>query len=530
MPDRSAAKVLTAWTERLEPLHRASGLAWWTGACDASPANASRMQAANEAVERASGDAEGFAKIGRALEEGVDDPLLRRALEALRNDLLPYQGPGDVRLSMVELETRVEQAFANTRGLVGGKALSDNELSVILKTSDDSALREEAWRAAKTVGAVVADDVRELARLRNTVARALGFPDHYTMELLRQDIEPAWLDEFLLATERGTDAAFTRYKAALDERLARRFGVARDALAPWHMEDPFFQEAPEAGRPSFDALFEGRDLVALTRRTYDALGLDIGRALASSDLLPRPGKNQHAFCTHIDRKGDVRVLCNNVPGERWMGTMLHEFGHAIYDLEIDAALPWVLRKPPHMSSTEAIAMLFGRLSKDASWITAALALPPARAAEVAAAAKIAFSEGMLVFARWVLVMARFERAFYADPDGDLDTLWWDLVEKYQRVRRPAGRRAPDWASKIHIATAPVYYHSYLMGECTASQLSSHIATSTGRGLVDNAAAGSWLRSAFFAPGARRSWNAHLAAATGSGLDIGVFLKDIGAAA
>ena len=98
------------------------------------------------------------------------------------------------------------------------------------------------------------------------------------------------------------------------------------------------------------------------------------------------------------------------------------------------------------------------------------------------------------------------------------------------MRRPAGRRAPDWASKIHIATAPVYYHSYLMGECTASQLSSHIATSTGRGLVDNAAAGSWLRSAFFAPGARRSWNAHLAAATGSGLDIGVFLKDIGAAA
>ena len=73
------------------------------------------------------------------------------------------------------------------------------------------------------------------------------------------------------------------------------------------------------------------------------------RAVRGSDLLPRPGKNQHAFCTHIDRRGDVRVLCNNVPNERWTGTMLHEFGHAIYDLEIDRRLPWVVRKPPHMS-------------------------------------------------------------------------------------------------------------------------------------------------------------------------------------
>ena len=79
-----------------------------------------------------------------------------------------------------------------------------------------------------------------------------------------------------------------------------------------------------------------------------------------------------------------------------------------------------------------------------------------------------------MFARWVQVMVRFERALYADPERDLDRLWWDLVERYQRVKRPEGRRAPDWAAKIHLATAPVYYHAYLMGECTASQLHRHV--------------------------------------------------------
>ena len=168
----------------------------------------------------------------------------------------------------------------------------------------------------------------------------------------------------------------------------------------------------------------------------------------------------------------MRVLCNVVPNERWMGTMLHEFGHAIYDLSIDRELPWVLRKPPHTSSTEAIAMLFGRLSKDPTWLGPVLGLPAPEAKDVAAAAAAAFSEGMLVFTRWVLVMSRFERALYRDPEQDLDALWWDLVERTQGVRKPAGRKAPDWAAKIHLAVAPVYYHAYLMGECIASQLVS----------------------------------------------------------
>jgi len=223
----------------------------------------------------------------------------------------------------------------------------------------------------------------------------------------------------------------------------------------------------------------------------------------------------------------VRVLCNNVPNERWMGTMLHEFGHAIYDLRIDRSLPWLLRRPPHMSSTEAIAMLFGRFSRDPEWLRPVVGLSERDALEVAQVARPAFVEGMLVLVRWVLVMARFERALYRDPEQDLDALWWDLVERFQRVRRPDGRKAPDWAAKIHIATAPVYYHAYLMGECTASQLTRHARETTGRGFVDNPAAGKDLAARFFAPGSKRSWNDHLVATTGRPLDPSAFLAEVG---
>ncbi len=37
MPDRVAKKVVTAWTERLEPLYRESSLAWWASNTLAAP-------------------------------------------------------------------------------------------------------------------------------------------------------------------------------------------------------------------------------------------------------------------------------------------------------------------------------------------------------------------------------------------------------------------------------------------------------------------------------------------------------------
>ena len=49
---------------------------------------------------------------------------------------------------------------------------------------------------------------------------------------------------------------------------------------------------------------------------------------------------------------------------------------------------------------------------------------------------------LLIFSRWCQVMLRFEKAMYENPDQDLNKLWWDLVEKYQRLKRPDGPQRP----------------------------------------------------------------------------------------
>jgi len=129
----------------------------------------------------------------------------------------------------------------------------------------------------------------------------------------------------------------------------------------------------------------------------------------------------------------------------------------------------------------------------------------------------------LTFSRWAQVMYRFEKALYANPDQDLNTLWWDLVEKHQMIRRPSHRNQPDWASKIHIATSPCYYHNYLLGELLASQFNHYITAEIlksdnfNQSFLGKPAVGDYLKTNVFNPGSRYSWNEMIQRATGEKL-------------
>jgi peptidyl-dipeptidase A len=200
--------------------------------------------------------------------------------------------------------------------------------------------------------------------------------------------------------------------------------------------------------------------------------------------------------------------------------MLHEFGHAVYFEGVGRDLPWLLRTM-HICLTEGVAMRCGRLVRDPEWLQRIAGLSPATVAELAPRLRNASRAYLLIFARWVLVMTHFERGLYADPDGDHDTRWWDLVERFQLLRRPDDRNAADWAAKIHIAAAPVYYHNYLFGEMFASQLSAALG-----GLVDNEAAGHALGTSVFAPGATQRWDHLVETATGAPLTPTAFAREL----
>jgi len=511
---------------RLAPLSEEMNLAWWASQVEATEENAERRERAEIAWSDALADREQFAAVETARRNGAADDVARR-LDLLRDAMLRRQIPDGLRSRIVELETSVDLRFSRHRGIVGGAEVGDTEITRILRRSDDPRERREAWEASKIVGAVVADDVRELARLRNEAARTLGYRDWFALSLATDELDENRLVATLAETDRVTAEPFARWNSALGERLADRFGCAVADLRPWHHADPFFQEVPPDGAVDLDPYFDGADIVGLARRTIEGVGLDAAGIIERSDVYPRDGKNQHAFCIDIDRRGDVRVLANLVTTHESADTMLHELGHGVYDLGFRDDLPWLLRST-HLVATEASALLFGSLPGRREWLERILGLSPREADELEPRLRGARAVQLLVFTRWVLVMNAFERALYANPDGDLDALWWELVSRYQHVTPPDDRRAPDWAAKIHIAVSPVYYHTYLYGAIVALQLDAALESEVG-GIVDRADAGALLRERLFAPGQSVRWDRLVEDASGSPLSVESLARAVAAA-
>lgn len=521
---RGPHRVVTAMEERLAPLEAEFHRAYWESQIEASEENDRRRAELELEVRKVKGDASALAEVNAALAEGMHEPILRRQLELLRLSLTANQMDENLRQELVDVSTEVESTFASHRAEVDGQRLSENEIDRILRDSDNEDERRRAWIASKEIGRLVGGRVRELARLRNDVALSLGYPDHYRMALDLQELSESWLFGLLDELGSATAGPFNAWKADLDERLRARFGTAR--LMPWHYADPFFQQLPPDGGVSLDGLFAESSASELAARTFEGWGIDITNILERSDLYPREKKCQHAFCLDIDRSTkDVRILANVVPGERWIEVMLHESGHAAYDVSIDRHLPYLLRRSAHTFVTEAIAILSGRLPRNPEWLTGVAGFADSDVALLVDRLRVSGNVQSLLFARWVLVMAHFERDLYLDPEADLDERWWGYVERFQGIERPEHGGEGAWAAKIHVACAPVYYHNYLLGEVLASQLEATMTERFG-GYVARPEAGRFLVDEVFRYGASQRWDGLIENATGRPLTARDFVAAI----
>jgi len=515
----------------VQPLTKESSLAYWNASISGKEEDWKKSEELNIRLTEVFSNKEDFALLKTIKEsEAITDELLKRQLDVMYNTYLGNQVDTALLNSVIKLQTEIEQKYSNFRADVNGKKLSDNEVEDVLKTSVISTELQQAWEGHKAIGPVVAQDIINLVKKRNEIAKQLGFNNYHEMSLKLSEQDPAEISSLFDELDNLTRDAFTGLKGEIDSYLATRNKVKSEELMPWHYQNRFFQEAPAIYSVDLDKYYKNQNIETLTTDYFTSIGLDITDMIAKSDLYEKPGKNQHAYCIDIDNQGDVRVLCNIKPNYNWMNTMLHEFGHANYDKYIDGQLPFALRNPAHTFTTEAIAMFFGRMGSNSQFLVDMKLTDTADAAKVATEAFKVLRLEQLTFSRWAQVMYRFEKALYANPDQDLNTLWWDLVEKYQMIKRPAGRNLPDWASKIHIATSPCYYHNYLLGELLASQFNNYITSSLlksdnfSQSFYGNREVGQYFKDKVFKPGARYNWNEMIEKATGEKLTAKYYAK------
>jgi peptidyl-dipeptidase A len=520
MKERRLKKFISFYEAKVIPLSREAALTSWNANISGTDSDWALSEQAAFNLAKLYTDAKAFSELKEIKESNlVKNSILARELELIYNAYLAGQVDTALLAQRLKMETEINKKYSNYRSSVNGKELSDNEVENILKNSIDSKELKAAWEGHKMIGPTVASDIIELVKLRNLIANKLGFSNFHEMNLELSGQDPAEVTAIFDELDNLTRDNFKQLKEDIDKYFAKRYNIKVSELQPWHYQNRYFQEGPEIYPIDLDGYYKDQDPVKLAASFYNSMGLNVDAILAKSDLYEKPGKNQHAFSTDIDRAGDVRTLDNIRPDVYWMNAILHELGHGVYSYYNDMSLPFTLRDAAHAFTTEAVANFFGRLAKDPDWIEGMGIINREEKEKITENCRKSLRLEMLVFSRWAQVMYRFEKSMYNDPDQDLNKLWWDLVEKYQMISKPGGRDMPDWATKIHIALYPCYYHNYLLGELLASQFYGYIKANItdNMSLVGEKQAGEYFKTKIFMPGARYRWNDMIERATGEKL-------------
>ncbi|MFA6118481.1 MAG: M2 family metallopeptidase [Parachlamydiales bacterium] len=431
------------------------------------------------------------------------DNLTKRQIDILIDSFKANMIPKELMKEISIKESELYQAYANFRPMIDNKKVSENQIREILENEKSIDIRKKAWEASKEVGAALAPKIIELAKLRNQAAKHVGYDNYFDMMLDLNEINKEKLFQTFADLKKRTDKSFNETMMQINEVLAEKFSVPANQLGPWAWKEPHGQEDPIKSSKLND-IFSDKDILAIAKSYYEKMGFDIDTLIKNSDLYEREGKNQHAFCTDIDRKKDVRTLNNIKPNPQWMETLLHEFGHAVYDLNINEKLPWLLRQPAHIFVTEAIALLMGRQPYTKEFLMDFCNISDEKLfQDIHNGAK----RRQLIFSRFVFLMTEFESNLYSDPNQDLNKLWWDLYEKYYNLPKPKNREGKaDWAAKYHIGLAPVYYYNYLLGEVLASMLNQKLIGLTKDNIIWKKQAADFLTNKMFRVGSSYRWD------------------------
>ncbi|MCP4152065.1 MAG: M2 family metallopeptidase [bacterium] len=533
---KEAELFLKVYFSRCDKIERVLLSAIWNSSINGKKEEFEAMEGAETKYAQLHGDKELFNKLkGFLARKDLLEPLTARCLVVAEPTFLSNQYPAEIQALIYKKAGEVQLASSSFQCTVDGKKYSAITLLDLLKKETDSTKRKKIWVALKEVGTAVGPGLVELVKMRNKAAREMGFKDYWHLRIKEENCDPDTITHIFDVLEKQTAAPFKKMKEELDGELAARFKINPGEVMPWHYDNPFFQEAPPSPDFNPDDFYKDKkpeELIEIARRFYADIGLPVDDILARSDLYPRDGKYEYPLAHCMDREGTVLVLLNTTPTAESMEAALHELAHTLYEKHLDFSLPFNLRAPSHYLINEGVAMVFGELPRTPPFLVHYAGAGKEKIDGLTQAILKQKQRHKLIQTRWVMVMANFEKELYRNPDQDLNKLWWDMKERFQMVKRPQKRNAPDWAVKVHFSYTPVYYYTYLIGELFSSQVRSVLVKKANhKGPADlldyskHKEFGEFFINKIFKPGNKIPWEQLVIQSTGKEFGVDDFVRE-----
>jgi len=289
-------EFLKEFEAKFIPLDKNIRLAEYNSAISGSETDFKRSTELNIKLTEIYANKEDYNKLKKIKESGeITDPLLQRQLEEIYNEYKFHQVSKEKMAVMIKEGKEIERKFTVYRSELGEKKLSVNDIEEILTSSKDSRELKKVWEASKQVGALIADDLIRLVKMRNEAARTVGFHNYHEMRLTLSGQDPKKVESIFNDLDLLTKHPYAELKYSIDDILAERFDIEPNDLRPWHYQNRFFQEAPNIYPVDLDGYYENKDVVPIAQTFYEGVGFEVADILENSDLYEKPVQHLHLF-------------------------------------------------------------------------------------------------------------------------------------------------------------------------------------------------------------------------------------------
>ncbi len=399
--------------------------------------------------------------------------LDRRRVEIIHLTFKPYHLSSDLNELDLEIERKsvqLAQILNTHRFVLDGRTVRSTELTQILRSEPDRAIRKKAFLArAQGNQPLVDGGFIDLLKLRREYARLYGARDYVDVRLEFEELSPSvfagWAE-----TVHQLLPSFARQDAAMAEKY-----LGGADLMPWDRPYIGAQLAPQLNQTvDMSHYFE------VLQHFFAKLGFDLGRYNITYDVFPRRNKSEWGYHFGIDTGRDSRILANVENRYHEFGVLLHETGHGIHALTLDPD-DVILNMGTSSIIHEGFANTMGDFLYEKEFFGQFFQDEMSRAAAAFDALKSWVTAGKV---RDLVTATLFDQALYRRNLSSLDDingLFWEQTRSL--LKQEPYTENPPWAYRIHHTTHPVYLHSYVMGDVTAAMLKSRFCALTGRSSI-----------------------------------------------
>lgn len=406
-------------------------------------------------------------------------------------------------------KARNEMSLGYTDADGNFQSASSVGLRTTMRTNPDEKVRKSAYEALRSIGTFVCEEgFLEIVKLRNQLAKMLGFEDYYDYTVTNAEgFGKKKLFEILDGLEKGTRPLTEKARKDLEAIHGAK------ALEPWNTG--FIMAGSVIKK--MDPYFPFSKSVESYIRSYAAMKINYCDATMTLDLLDRKNKYSNGFChwpvcawvkpdgTFVPSKTNFTSLANPSAvgsGLTALNTLMHEAGHAAHFANIKQPSPLFSqeRAPTSVAYAENQSMFLDSLVGDAAW--------RAKYARDINGNPIPFEiheEGIRsthpfqVFQlRAMLSVSYFEKALYELPEADLTPANVQALADKIENEIQGGLSARPLLSVPHLVSdeASCYYQGYTLAEMSVHQTRAFFKEKYGY-IVDNPEVGPMLQKYYW---------------------------------